>query len=309
MGRVSVTVRRLIVERTAGRTDVFIAAALGLSRREAKMLCRTGAVRRGGRRVRGADALEPGDVLEVALPKPAGATEQATTLHLDDDFVYVAKPAGVHTVRLHHDDASTLADAVAAAHPECRGVGRPGEFGAVHRLDFETSGVVAFARHAAAYTRGRGAIAAGAWKLYLARTKQAAWPPCGLPDVSTLDIAPRWPAVEHPAAPTGLGVRVEAALANRGRRGERVLVRADGQPATSSMWRIDDAPEQTLAVQLHTGRRHQIRVHLAHLGRPILGDARYGDGEAPSRALHLHAWALQLDPDAAVVYGPLPAWW
>ncbi|MEM6290778.1 MAG: pseudouridine synthase [Myxococcota bacterium] len=304
------TLRRVFVEVATPRTDTFVAAALGVSRAEAKTWCRAGRVHRDGRRLRGADPLQPGDALDVSVPATDEAAPPLTTLHVGPDFVYVAKPAGIHTVRLRHEDAATLADAVAAAHPECRDLGRPGEAGAVHRLDRETSGVVAFARNAAAYARGRSAVTAGAWKLYLARTKQAPWPPPGRGDVHPLEATPRWPDVEHPAAPHLAGVRVDASLARSGSRGERMQVDRGGQPATSWMWPIDDAAPDTIAVQLRTGRRHQIRVHLAYLGRPILGDARYGTGaEAPSRALHLHAWALQLDPQTAVVHAPLPTWW
>ncbi len=292
------------------RVDVMLAHRVpALSRRVAKALLRQGRVRIGPRRATASMRIRSGDSVEVHLATTATAPDPPPlhVLHEDARYVYVNKPAGLHTVRIRPDDPPTLADQVAAAYPECSvASARPTDGGAVHRLDRPTSGVVAFARSAAAWAEGRDAITHRAWKLYLAGLGgPVQWPPSG-PDITPHLAPPPWPTDSPLPAPRGPGIRVAAALGGTGRRGHRVQVCDDGQPAVSLVWPLLHSGPR-VAVQLLSGGRHQARVHLAHLGLPIKGDPQYGPDE-DTQTLQLHAWALRLGTADPIVWGPLPRW-
>ncbi|MFY0533024.1 pseudouridine synthase [Nannocystis pusilla] len=208
-----------------------------------------------------------------------------------DAFVYVVKPAGLHTHRLRPDDPPALADRVAVLFPECAGAGLDArEGGAVHRLDRGTSGVVAFARTRAAFVAARDAFAAArVGKHYMAVTTcpfDHVWPPP--PDAW---IAPVSATAIEVRAPLGPGFGRDRMAVRR--TGQTALTRVEpqGPPGPRRLW----------SLELATGRRHQARVHLAWLGLPILGDELYG-GELADR-LYLHA--LRLDLSAAIA-GELP---
>ncbi len=294
------------------RVDVFVASVIpSLSRQQAKALARKRCIRVSGRPVAGSTRLRAGDTVSIDVPPPAApeAIHAVRVLHRDDAFVYLYKPAGMHTVRLRPSDAPTLADAVRDIEPDCEGASPdPRECGALHRLDHGTSGVVAFARTPEAWARGRSALTHGAWKLYLAEARQPApvWPPTGGPYIRVLEEAPRWPSDAPSPPPIGTGVSVTWPLAARGPRGRRVVADDAGQPAMSRIWPLTDE-RKVFAVELVTGRRHQVRVHMATLGLPLRGDTVYGACEAPDR-LRLHAWALQLSADAPLVCADPPPW-
>ena len=291
------------------RADAVVARDLpDVSRALVKTLAREGKLRIAGRRIRAAHVVQDGDVVELELPTPEPRPLPALrVLRVDDALLYVSKPAGLHTVRVRPDDPPTLADAVRAAHPECANASPdPREAGALHRLDRPTTGVVAFARTPEAWTAARARLD-DAWKLYLARADRPAttWPPVPSLDVRPHPAPPRWPEASLPP-PRTPGVEVTAPLSATGPRGRRVEVDPGGQPAASRVWALD--PDASLfAVQLLTGRRHQVRVHMASLGLPLAGDPMYGTG-GPETSLALHAWAFQLGPDTPMVVDPPPRW-
>lgn len=293
------------------RIDAFVARALPeVSRRLAKSLARDGHIRCGGRVVPGAHAVRAGDAVEVRIATDRAEAEVPTArvLHQNERFVYLYKPAGLHTVRLRPDDPPTLADVARGVDPGCADASPdPRESGALHRLDVSTSGVVAFARSAQAWREGRSAIT-GAWKLYLARAEQSAkvWPPTPSAHVRRHADAPRWPAGTLLDPPTEEGTRVTWPLASSGPRGRRVEVDEAGQPAASRIWPLR-AGGPVFAVELLTGRRHQIRVHMASLGMPLAGDSEYGSAPGGAQVL-LHAWAFQLEPTEPLIVAPAPAW-
>lgn len=276
------------------RADVVLGQRLpGVSRRVARELALAGGLQVDGRRAPPSHRVRAGERLELS----AGTDADPPALELlacTASCVYALKPAGVHTHRLRPDDPPALADAVARAFPECESAGLdPREAGALHRLDRETSGVVAFARTRAAWTSGRAAFSSGrARKRYAAVTTcppDHVWPP-----------APRgWLAV------AGARVEISAPL-GRGDRRDRVAVRPDGQPAlTRVAAEGPPGPRRLWSLELITGRRHQARVHLAWLGLPIVGDTRYGGEPAPRLLLHAHALDLG-DPEVGEVSAPLP---
>ncbi len=280
------------------RADVVLGRRLpGLSRRVARSLALAGHLRIDGAPATPAQRVTTGQRLVLAVPTPTIATPPLTILTVTTRLVYVDKPAGLHTHRLRPTDPPALADLVTAAFPECALASPdPREGGAVHRLDGGTSGVVAFARSPDVHAAARAAFTRGqVHKRYLALVtcpEDQVWPP----------PARRW------LVPDGDTVSVHAPL-GPGARASLVVVRADGQPSLSLVASpIPHGPSQArICLDLHTGRRHQARVHLAWLGLPIVGDDLYGG--APGQRLHLHALTLDLraiDPDGPIVTAPPP---
>lgn len=289
------------------RVDAWLGRAVpALSRRNAKELANRGEVRVNGARVAASHPLRGGDRIVLVLPTPDTAPPDVPVLHRSAEFLYLHKPAGLHTVRLRPDDPPTLADAAAALDPGCVGASDdPREAGALHRLDHGTSGVVAFARSAEAWARGRAALSTS-WKLYLARAEHAPaqWPPAERSFVSEHAAPPRWPADTRLPRPRPPGVRTTWPLLGSGSRGHRMRVDPEGQTAASRIWRVGSS---LFAVELQSGRRHQVRVHMAELGLALEGDPLYGNGHDGAQTL-LHAWAFQLGPFEPVVVAPPPSW-
>lgn len=192
-------------------------------------------------------------------------------LYEDAALIAVAKPAGVPSQPIRPGERGTLANSLVARFPECRGVGRdPREAGLAHRLDTNTSGVLLAARDAETWHRLREAFGASSVrKHYLA-------------------------LVVGEVADHG---RCDAALVQRGRR-VVVSERGDGLPA-STAWTVVErfAGHTLLRCATRSGRMHQVRVHLAHAGWPIVGDALYGGaatGAGPLVGHFLHAESLEL---------------
>ncbi len=293
------------------RIDAFVARALPeVSRRVAKSLAREGKIICDGRVVRAAHTVRAGEAVDVQLPVPEAdsAAPAARVLHQNERFVYLYKPPGLHTVRLRPDDPPTLADVARSVAPECTDASPdPRESGALHRLDVSTSGVVAFARSSQAWHHGRSALN-GAFKLYLARAElpAKAWPPTPTAHVRRHAAMPRWPPDTEFGAPTVEGARVTWPLSSTGPRGRRVEAHEEGAAAASRIWPLHRASE-VFAVELLTGRRHQIRVHMATLGLPLSGDGLYGSDPGGAQVL-LHAWAFQLEPAEPLIVAPAPEW-
>lgn len=280
------------------RADVVLGRRVpGLSRRVARELGLAGRLTIEGRRAPPSQRVRPGDHLSLQTPTaPLTAPLTPQLLAVTPRLVYVDKPPGLHTHRLSPADPPALADWLSERFPECRGASPdPREAGALHRLDHGTSGVVAFARDPDTWAAARAAFAdRRVRKRYAALTTcppDHLWPPPAGP----------WLARDADA------VEISAPLGHGDARG-RVAVRPDGQPALT---RVAPAgppgPRRLWQLDLVTGRRHQARVHLAWLGLPIVGDARYGG--APADRLCLHAWTLDLSaalPGEAPVTAPLP---
>lgn len=281
------------------RADVVLGQhAPQLSRRVARSLALAGHLRIDGRVAPPSARVTPGARIELLLPPvPTAPPPPLVVLAVTDHLVFVAKPPGLHTHRLRPDEPPALADLVAAAFPECAAASPdPREAGALHRLDRDTSGVLAFARDLATHQSGRAAFSArSVGKHYLALVtcpEDQPWPPRQDPWISLADDT----------------LELRAPLGPGDRPGH-VTVRPDGAPSLTRITRPEPRADARALVRLElcTGRRHQARVHLAWLGLPIVGDARYGG--APAARLHLHAHRLDLravDPDAVPVIAPIP---
>ncbi|MEM9253772.1 MAG: RNA pseudouridine synthase, partial [Planctomycetota bacterium] len=195
-------------------------------------------------------------------------------LNEGDDWVAIDKPAGVAVHPLDATQGRTVLNAVATMRPEVVGVGEGGlRSGVVHRLDVATSGVLLFATSAARWARLR--------KAFTEHTAQK-----------------RYVALVHgrgalPTEPIALR------LAVRQHKPARVAVVSTGQPGSDCSMAAAVTDERDayarVTVDLHTGFLHQVRVGLAHLGRPVVGDDVYGPTPTHADRLMLHAERLTID--------------
>jgi 23S rRNA pseudouridine1911/1915/1917 synthase len=255
------------------RLDRFIAARGGISRGLARRALDAGGVFLDGRRCKVAGRLvRAGQAIVVNLEEGGRAApevaplDRSRLLFADAHLVAVDKPAGVPAQPTLTTDRGTLPELVSAL------VGRPVTL--VHRLDRETSGVTVFAR-----TPEAAAALAEAFRT-------------GAPEKTYLALCAR-----PPSPPEG---RIDAPLGKDPARAGLRRVDPAGDPA-ATRYRTLRASALAALVEARpeTGRTHQIRVHLAHLGAPLLGDARYGGprrvGEVAIPRVLLHARRLELE--------------
>ena len=253
---------------TSGRPEQVLAQQLGLSRRVIVNWLRAGLIRKESGRLRKGDRVTAGETLYLSLEGRLGewippALPSMPLLAETDDWLALNKPSGMPSHLSMPFECGTVLNHFTFHDPCCAHVGDdPLQGSLVHRLDNEASGTIIAARHARSYQELRTAFAQGdVRRVYRAR-------------VSSLK--------EH--LPTGVGECRSALLA----RGTRVIVDPMGR-ATHTVWRSLDA-HGLLEIEIMTGHRHQIRVHLASQGWPILGDQLYGG--APNSRLALHCVAL-----------------
>ena len=234
-------------------------------------------ITRDGQHLRTVDPVADGDVIMLHLPETCGHTPNpelhVPVVYESAQILVCDKPAGmpVHPSMLHRAD--TLANWFAAQNPDCG-------FHLVNRLDRNTSGLCLIAKTAYAAHQLRG----GVQKRYYALVAN------GLHGSGTVD------------APIA---REQASVITR-------CVRADGRPAVTHYRVLEEAPCCTLLeLTLETGRTHQIRVHMAHIGYPLLGDALYGGDCSRLQAHALHCGELTLTDPAnckpIVLHAPLRA--
>ena len=257
------------------RLDRLLAARIpALSRSRLKALILAGDVTIGGRTIRDpGHRVNSGDAVTVNVPEPEAAEPQGEDIPLnivfeDDDIIVIDKPRGlvVHPAAGHR--SGTLVNAlIAHCGDSLSGIGGVRRPGIVHRLDKDTTGLLVAAKNDHAHKslaaqfadHGRtGAMRRG----YLALAWGAPDRPKGMIDA---------PLDRHPHAREKQAVR-------RGGRDAithwEVLERYLGPDGKSN----NAAVASLLACELETGRTHQIRVHLAHIGHPLIGDDTYGPG-------------------------------
>jgi 23S rRNA pseudouridine1911/1915/1917 synthase len=252
----------------------FLLRALGpRGRRTARNLLKFGRVAvNGAATTRSDHPLRPGDVVSVGAARPAPAVRPLAragiaVLHEDDWLIAVDKPAGLLSVSAG-DNRTDTAYYRLNEHLRLRDRRRPGRVFVVHRLDRETSGVLLFARNES-----------------VKRSLQDNW----------ADVTKTYRAVVEGVPARSEGV-VEGWLTEAGEH--RVYQSGPGPRARWAVTRYrvlrSRAGYSLLEVGLETGRKHQIRVHLAGLGHPVVGDHRYGARTDPAGRMALHAWRLAL---------------
>jgi 23S rRNA pseudouridine1911/1915/1917 synthase len=267
------------------RLDRWLAARLpDLSRAKLQALIETGRVRVGGAARKAAYHVREGDQVEVEIPppEPQELAPEALPLEIvyeDDAVLVVDKPAGMVVHPGAGQTTGTLAAAALAHAPETAAVGGQRRPGIVHRLDKGTSGLLVIARTPAAYASLTSQLAAHTVsRRYLAVVHGTLAHAQGVIDA---------PIGRHPRDRT----RMAVLPAGRGKRAVtryRVLERFPKAGATS------------LEARLETGRTHQIRVHLAAQGHPVVGDDTYRARsvrrlDVPIDGLALHAAELAFD--------------
>ncbi|HEY8517563.1 MAG TPA: RluA family pseudouridine synthase [Candidatus Binatia bacterium] len=262
-------------EHAGRRLDDVLAEALGVGRRTAVRLVER--TRVNGRRASKGERLRAGDrVVVQAAPGPA-ASETSLEVVLDgEDVLVVAKPAGLPTVALRGAAGDSLAARIAARFPECAAIGQPGESGLVHRLDTGTSGLLLVARTAEAYANLRAQFREHrVEKQYLAL------------------VAGRLTDEVRIATPIGQHRRSRTRMRTvaPGMPSERYTPR----PATTDVVPLRVFADATLVrATTCSGVRHQIRVHLASIGHPLVNDTTYGGPTlAALPGFVLHASALR----------------
>jgi 23S rRNA pseudouridine1911/1915/1917 synthase len=265
----------LLGEQDAGRRVDRVAAEQipELSRSRIQRLIEAGLVTLNGRPTRPSQATRAGDHLQVVIPPPeptALVPEEIplTIIYEDKDVVVVDKPAHlvVHPAPGH--PRGTLVNALLARYPDLS-VGGSLRPGIVHRLDKDTSGLLVVARHDAAHR-------------YLVN------------QMKRRSMLKAYLVLVEGRLPEREGI-IEAPIARHPRRRKRMAVVAGGRPARTAYRVLEElGPHSLVEAILETGRTHQIRVHFAHSGHPVLGDPVYGrrHGALGLERQFLHAYRL-----------------
>ena len=286
---------RLIADTAGERLDAFLArAGEGLTRSAAQKLLEQGLVLRNGKPGKKNDKLTPGDVVEYTIPeaKPVDIVPTEIPLDIvyeDEDLLVINKPKGlvVHPAAGHSDD--TLVNGLLyALGDDLSGINGELRPGIVHRIDKDTSGLLAVAKNDFAHTM----LASQLKDHTMARTYEAIVVGTFREDSGTEDA----PIGRHPTD-----------------RKKMCVTQRNSKPAVTHWEVVQRYRGYThIRCRLETGRTHQIRVHMAYIGHPILGDTVYGRKKPElgqdSQCLHAGALCFQHPRDGhpVMVFAQLP---
>lgn len=277
------------------RLDAFLARSVeGLSRSAAQKLIEDALVLRNGKPGKKNDKLNIGDAISYQIPEPKAVDIAPKEIPLDivyedDDLLVINKPKGlvVHPAAGHQDD--TLVNGLLyALGDDLSGINGELRPGIVHRIDKDTSGLLAVAKNDLAHT----VLASQLKDHSMARTYEAIV--CGVlkEDSGTVDA----PIGRHPSD-----------------RKKMCVTQRNSKPAVTHWEVIRRYRGYThIRCKLETGRTHQIRVHMAYIGHPILGDTVYGHKRAElgqsSQCLHagVLCFAHPRDGHPVMVFAELP---
>ncbi|HEX2167655.1 MAG TPA: RluA family pseudouridine synthase [Longimicrobiales bacterium] len=267
--------RLVVAEGGDARLDAWLAAHhTELSRSRAVQLLEQGRVLVNGAPARKSHRVAEGDVIEIDMPAPVPDAISAEAIplvvvHEDAHLLVIDKPAGlvVHPAPGHR--SGTLVNALLHHVKDLSGIGGVLRPGIVHRLDRDTSGLMIVAKNDAAHRKLSGAL------------KRR--------EVSRIYVAAAWGHLPQDT------MDVDAPIARARTDRKRMAVLPDGRTARTRIrriarWRAADLVQ----AELETGRTHQIRVHLAHIGHPVVGDATYGQGAERGMSGPDRRWAAEL---------------
>jgi len=277
------------------RLDAFLARSMeNMSRSAVQKLVEEGYVLLGGKKAKKNDKLNIGDEISVTVPEPKEVDIAPTEMELDivyedDDVLVINKPKGlvVHPAAGHQDD--TLVNGLLhAMQGQLSGINGELRPGIVHRIDKDTSGLLAVAKNDYAHVM----LASQLKDHTMARTYECIV--CGSfrEDSGTVDA----PIGRHPTD-----------------RKKMCVTQRNSKEAVTHWEVVTRYRGYThIRCRLETGRTHQIRVHMAHIGHPILGDTVYGHKKAElgqdSQCLHAGALCFRHPRDGrpVMVFAPLP---
>ena len=249
-----------------------------LSRSFIQKMISEGTVRVNGRVVRAGYRLKASDVVVMERRVEQPDTSELPPFHLhivyeDSDILVVDKPAGVPTHPGPGHGSGTLSNALLAYLPDLAGVGDPSRPGIVHRLDKDTSGLLVVAKTADAHRDLSAQFKSRTvTKTYLALVEGSVSPPNGV---------------------------IEAPLGRHYRRRKEIAVVQDGRESITGYETVAVFDGFTLlSITPKTGRTHQIRVHMAAIGHPVIGDAVYGNRHPRLPRHFLHATNLSFSHPA-----------
>ncbi|MBA3543026.1 MAG: RluA family pseudouridine synthase [Chthoniobacterales bacterium] len=260
-------------EHAGQRLDRYLALALPqFSRSRLQALIKAGEVQLQGESARTRETVRTGDVVRLTVPELIEIDAEAEEIPLeilfeDDDLVVLNKPPGLVVHPGAGNQTHTLVNALLHHCPTLSGIGGKQRPGIVHRLDKDTSGCLVVAKNDAAHQElARQFAEREVKKIYLALVAGTLKRPRG-----TIDVA----IGRHPVQRKKMAVDLRRGRASK--TDYRVLQTGGGI--------------SLVECALHSGRTHQIRVHLHHLGHPVIGDSLYGRKTAAARQM-LHAWKL-----------------
>jgi 23S rRNA pseudouridine1911/1915/1917 synthase len=275
------------------RADVYLASALpGLSRSRIQELIREGFILLNDRPVKNGKKLEAGDRITCSVPAPVPLKLEPVPMELsiiyeDDCLLVINKPQGLVVHPAPGSGDKTLVHGLLAHCGDLSGINGVLRPGIVHRLDKDTSGLLAVAKKDAAHRCLAGQIQDGTMKRQY--------------------LAVVWGVIDEPA-----GI-IDAPIGRDPRDRQKMAAIAGGKKARTDYKVLDRLKDKTVVqCDLQSGRTHQIRVHMKLLGHPVVGDPKYGRRrDDPAWAGQaLHAWSLQFchpeNQETMKFFAPLP---
>ena len=262
-----------LVETGGERLDVYLADRRSdLSRSRIRRLIDDGNVTVDGCPTKASTRLVAGQTVALDLPPPSPAELRPWDIPLsvvfeDDDLIVIDKPAGMTVHPAPGNEDRTLANAVLAHAPDIEGIGGERRPGIVHRLDKDTSGLIVVAKNERVHSHlSEQFKSREVSKVYLALV------------------------AGHPSPPEA---DIDAPIGRHPHDRQRMAVVSTGRPAITRYRVVTSYKRATLVeARPRTGRTHQIRVHLASVGHPVVGDVTYGRPVEGLSRQFLHAFRL-----------------